>query len=207
MDIQLSNRDYIIKIEDARKVDISKYTYGELNHLNKYSCNAKALESSMGIYVAKKMVSKYYFLENSNIEMLWFRSGKPYIRINGDKSFNLPLSISHSNNFVAVLLPKHYTRKKKQSVGIDIEKIVESTPNSIIERFTNTEKKLLTKSPSRKRALYFTAIWTRKEAIAKAANKSIYDAFKFDTLNSAIPFSTIYIKEFDFVATWVYLRN
>ena len=102
-------------------------------------------------------------------------------------NLNQDISISHSRNFTAVAV----STSKDEKIGIDIEDILNVTPNTRF--FTENEKQVVTNTQK------FIEIWTKKEALFKFLKN---DSTSFIHLDATTPekygasFSTLQINNY-----------
>ena len=206
MSFTIKSRRFLIKVGKAKEVNLTYLTPDEFNHVKGYLNSSRLNESLMGIHIAKYLISNEYLVKRDCVEIKWLEDGSPYaeVKINGITR-SIFLSISHSNNYVAVIIPKmNYSKKLNYGVGVDIESIVEVVPTSIARRFSTIEQMYLSKCIYKNKELLFTYIWTRKESIFKATDKSFTDVLSLNSIHSDINVSTFYIKNYNLVISWAY---
>ncbi|MBC8047899.1 MAG: 4'-phosphopantetheinyl transferase superfamily protein [Fimbriimonadaceae bacterium] len=108
-------------------------------------------------WLASRYLLKYLMQTDVFVELLADDQGKPFIR-----NFDLHISISHSNNYVAVFISNTHT------VGIDVE---ESSRNimALKNKFlSQTELQQLSESVLQKQLIVY---WAAKEVIYKIYGK------------------------------------
>ncbi|MBC2074224.1 4'-phosphopantetheinyl transferase superfamily protein [Listeria marthii] len=121
-------------------------------------------------------LSKDFFLQETDVQIILTTYGKPYLNNISDIHFN----ISHSGSYVACAV-------SNQVVGLDIEKIGNSN-EKLIQVFHKNEIAYLNKLPSKYRRQAFYNLWSLKESY-----------IKYLGLGLAFPLNSFYIKEEDSV--------
>lgn len=123
--------------------------------------------------VLRSILGRYLAEGPSSVELRVATHGKPYVK-HGSLQFNL----SHSHDVVAIGFARN------NELGIDIEELRPIADSaSIADKFFNREEiDAIAKAPPSITHKVFLDIWTRKEAILKAAGVGITDG-----LNVAVP--------------------
>ena len=104
----------------------------------------------------KYILYKYYGYDFEKIDIQRTKNGKPYI-----KDSNLRFNVSHSGDAIIAIVGLGY-----DSVGIDMEVILNKDREKIIKRFFQKEEIEFINSSDDKN-LEFYRIWTKKEAYIK----------------------------------------
>ena len=113
-----------------------------------------------GEVLAKRAISE---ISRKKVEELYFetkKSGKPFC-----KNEHIEFSISHSGDFCVCAV-------NETPIGIDIQKIVPY--NEKVARRVCSYEELEIIEKSRDKAREFTKIWTKKEAVLKKEEKSVF---------------------------------
>lgn len=105
-------------------------------------------------------------------------SGKPYI--SGFREF----SISHSGNTWAVLFAD-------KACGLDIQYIKDCDTVKIAERWFSADEFEAVRQAGEEEDKVFTGIWTRREAMVKAAGTSIVNSKLPGTLDSEVSYQGV----------------
>ena len=93
------------------------FSQNEINTINGFKALKKQIEWISGRYLIKQMI-QHFFLENTSLDAIslsYLDEGAPFLTHHPD----IPVSLSHSNDFTAVACSKN----NQQTIGIDIEKI------------------------------------------------------------------------------------
>ncbi len=116
----------------------------------------------------RQLLSSYTSEEPAKIRFSYNPQGKPSIA--GDLSFNL----SHSGDMAVFACCLH------REIGIDLEMVkpVDDPLHMAGLVFTDEETGLLQRLPEEQKNRFFFMIWTRKEALLKAAGAGIGDVLK-----------------------------
>lgn len=132
----------------------------EIGHFKKLKYMKRKLSYFMGRYAAKKAVSTFLSGDKlKDIEIISTILGNPVVRC--AKDIVPSVSISHNNNYaVALAYPD------KHPMAIDIELIDESKVETIKSQVTEAEERLFEET-SLTEAVYYTVLWTIKEALSK----------------------------------------
>lgn len=123
--------------------------------------------------VLRSILGRYLAERPNSLELRVATHGKPYVN-HGEVQFNL----SHSHDVVAIAVAQN------NELGIDIEELRPIADSaSIADKFFNrTEIVAITRASPSIAHKIFLDIWTRKEAILKAAGVGITDG-----LNVSVP--------------------
>ena len=129
-----------------------------------------------------------YALEHS----LGVRGGKLTLQkesYGGWQAEDIFVSISHSQNALAVAV------SRGGAVGVDIEAVKEKDYGDFVGRFfTQGEKELYLAAKESDRAKHFTAIWTAKEALFKAAHKPAFLPLEVDASQGGVKTDSIVLE-------------
>ncbi|MBC8442062.1 MAG: hypothetical protein H8D87_20530, partial [Deltaproteobacteria bacterium] len=92
-------------------------SHEEISTINGFKALKKQIEWISGRYLIKQMMQQLFFKNTSldQITLSYLDQGAPFLTTSPD----LPVSLSHSNDYTASAACKN----KKQTIGIDIEKI------------------------------------------------------------------------------------
>lgn len=121
-----------------------------LEKINKLKHDCDKSISLISHLFAKWQISRDLSIPFDNVTLLFNEHGKPYI-----EKEDYHFSISHSQNIIAFT-------SHSSPVGIDIQKIDETSSLSAMRFFTEQEKEYIQSSTDR-----FFEIWTKKEAYLK----------------------------------------
>lgn len=132
------------------------------------------VKSLLAEILLRYSLSKDFFLQKKDVQIISTTYGKPYLNNISDIHFN----ISHSGSYVACAV-------SNQVVGLDIEKIGNSN-DKLIQVFHKNEIAYLNKLPSKSRKEAFYKLWSLKESY-----------IKYLGLGLAFPLNSFYIKEED----------
>tara|TARA_A100001015_G_C14916802_1_gene682696 strand:- start:131 stop:745 length:615 start_codon:yes stop_codon:yes gene_type:complete len=146
-------KDFIIN--QNTKIKLWKVNLGELDYsdLDEYDTNLLELKKNQLVKEQFLAVRKTIQIENLNYKIRYDKSGIPLI------NSKLNISISHSNQMVAVLLSGN------SKIGVDIQ-LKENKILNVQDKFLNNSEKLKIKYQTD--IDYLTMIWTAKESIYKA---------------------------------------
>ena len=124
----------------------------------------------------KYILSKYYFMNFSDIEIIRGQNGKPYI-----KNSDIKYSVSHKKNYMVAVFSYN-------EIGIDIEILTDKDYSGIVDRyFFEDERKYILSSISKlEQNKRFFEIWTKKEAYIKKYALNISYIKKIDSLKEDI---------------------
>ena len=112
-------------------------------------------------------------LHGKNLTFLENKDGKPYIA----EYLELHYNLSHSSNYVALVLDRHL-------VGIDVEEI-RGDCRKLVKRFFSAEEKDALEAQWSD--TFFTKLWTRKESYLKATGFGMRMPLEgFSTLNHRV---------------------
>ena len=161
----------------------------EKAHIQQFLSADRRNESLSGISIIKKLVGNMYSLRPKQIQIEWDSLGAPKALLQKSRTerMHMPVSISHSEGVVAgICISPISDITNLPQIGIDIEKIPNSTPLSIVENFSAQEKVYLSILPQWQKSLIFTKLWTRKEALAKSSNLPLGDIISWNVIHSKI---------------------
>ncbi|MFN3695212.1 MAG: 4'-phosphopantetheinyl transferase family protein, partial [Ignavibacterium sp.] len=145
----------------------------EKGKVNRFKFSVNRQNSIITYYFRRKILSQYLIIEPSEIEFSYNAYGKPLI--SEPQRSGIHFNYSHSDDFLIFAVSKNI------EVGIDIE-LVKDLPDLIdlaknyfsdseFQHFHSLENKI-------DRINFFYKIWTRKEALLKAAGIGITDDLK-----------------------------
>jgi 4'-phosphopantetheinyl transferase len=161
--------------------DISRCVLADdvlLSYLNKddkirfkaYTSAARKRQFGMGRWAIKQGLKRIYGLPETHQYQLL--NHQDWVEALQSRSFSV--SISHSGDYVAVLIADAGVR-----LGVDVEKHKVRNYAELLEGFaTEDERKLVINSSSPKHQFY--RLWTAKEALLKATQKSLLEIGKED---------------------------
>jgi 4'-phosphopantetheinyl transferase len=107
---------------------------------------------------ARTMLRKMLPSSEENIAITYDEYGKPHL-----SSKNFHISISHSGEYVALIISKKY------SAGIDIERIRSGKIESIAHRFLSPQEKSI--MPADDPLRFYYMVWSAKETLYKIDGK------------------------------------
>ena len=119
-------------------------------------------------YFLREFLSHFLQIDFDNVAISYSKSGKPYLsdKINSNLKFNY----SHSGDYII------YAFTSDDEIGVDIEEIKDIPEFDELSRthFSDEEQSIYfeLKNPDEKKKLFYR-IWTRKEALLKAAGSGI----------------------------------
>lgn len=124
----------------------------------------------------KYILSKYYFMNFTDIEIIRGQNGKPYI-----KNSDIKYSVSHKKNYMVAVF-------SYDEIGIDIEILTDKDYSGIVDRyFFEDEREYILSSISKlEQNKRFFEIWTKKEAYIKKYALNISYIKKIDSLREDI---------------------
>lgn len=141
----------------------------ELKTINGFKALKKQIEWICGRYVIKHMI-QHIFLDNTpldHITLSYLEQGAPFV----SNSPDIPVSLSHSNDYTAAAC----STDKRQTIGIDIEKITKK-PDIYFLKTAFTQNEILYLEDD---AATIFKHWTIKEAylkyIKKGFNESLHN--------------------------------
>jgi 4'-phosphopantetheinyl transferase len=140
----------------------------EISTINGFRALKKQVEWISGRYMIKRMIQQF-FLENTSLDQInlsYEDLGAPFLTILPD----LPVSLSHSNDYTAVACCKD----KGQTIGIDIEKIAKK-PDTFFMKTAFTHAEILN---LRQGAAQIFKNWTIKEAYLKYIKKGFNESLQ-----------------------------
>jgi len=124
----------------------------------------------------KYILSKYYFMNFADIEIIRGQNGKPYI-----KNSDIKYSVSHKKDYIVAVF-------SHDEIGIDIEILTDKDYSGIVNRyfFEDERKYILTPISELEKNKRFFEIWTKKEAYIKKYDLNISYIKKIDSLKEDI---------------------
>lgn len=151
------------------------------NKIENLKRNSDKIISFFSELLIKYSVCKKYNIEYKNILFEYNKYGKPSIK--GMPYYNF--SVSHSGNMIAFA-------DSLEPIGIDIEIMGKSRPNTAKHFFTENEYKFILDSENQDEAFY--RIWTSKESYVKMIGTGLSKSFRsFNVLDNE--FSKYFISE------------
>jgi 4'-phosphopantetheinyl transferase len=138
----------------------------EISTINGFRALKKQVEWISGRYMIKQMIQQL-FLENvclDQISLSYQDLGAPFLTLLPD----LPVSLSHSNDYTAVACSKN----KGQTIGVDIEKIAKM-PDAFFMKTAFTQNEILNLNED---AAQIFKNWTIKEAYLKYIKKGFNES-------------------------------
>lgn len=119
-------------------------------------------------YFLRELLSYYLQIDFDKVVISYSKSGKPYL--NDKINSNLKFNYSHSGDYII------YAFTSDDEIGVDIEEIKDIPEFDELSRahFSDEEQSIYfeLKNPDEKKKLFYR-IWTRKEALLKAAGSGI----------------------------------
>jgi len=154
--------------ETFKKDDFIKpfFSDGEISTINSFKALKKQVEWISGRYLIKQMI-QHFFLENSCLDQItlsYLDQGAPYITNHPD----IPVSLSHSNDYATTAC----CNDKRQTIGIDIEKITKK-PDIYFMKIAFTQNEILYLKDD---AVEIFKNWTIKEAYLKYIKKGFNES-------------------------------
>lgn len=143
----------------------------------------RAVQHNAGIDLLTEGILKEYSIKISSLDIAKADFGKPYL----PQYPNIFFSISHCNGLAVCLI-------SDSNCGVDCEKIRTSRDNVAHRIFSENELKVYEKKTGGQKDIFFTALWTLKEAYGKADGRGIaamkYAEFYTDNgiICSSVPF-------------------
>ena len=145
-----------------------------LEKINKLKHDCDKSISLLSHLFARWQISRDLSIPFDNVTFSYNEYGKPYI-----EKEDYHFSISHSHNIIAFT-------SHSSPVGIDIQKIDETSSLSAMRFFTEKEKEYIASDVNR-----FFEIWTKKEAYLKMLGVGLSKPLSsFDVLTMPLFFST-----------------
>jgi 4'-phosphopantetheinyl transferase len=143
--------DYSI-LSDSEKIIVKRFRLED--DRDRYVIGRKSL---------RLLLSKYLSVNPSDIQIIAERGQKPYIK---SPDSAIRFNISHSGEWVIIAFAQN-------ELGVDIEKIDSAFDytNLLPEHFSLEEQLFVSRSENPVSAFYF--LWTRKEALTKAAGNGL----------------------------------
>lgn len=140
------------------------------DRFNAYTNTARKRQFGMARWLIKQVLKRHFGLAESHTYQL--HNYTQWIVTAESKSF--AVSISHSGVYVAVVVTESDVR-----LGVDVEKHKIRNYSELLEGFaTLAERQLITNSSAQKNNFY--RLWTAKEALLKATQKTLLDIAKVD---------------------------
>jgi 4'-phosphopantetheinyl transferase len=137
----------------------------EKNRANRFHFSQHRARFTEARSQLRQILSLYCGIAAKNIQFHYSDHGKPDL---AGSSLPITFNTSHSHELVT------YVIGYQQAVGIDIEKIAETTHDKLAERFFNPQENLALQSlPSAERQMAFYTLWARKEALMKATGQGL----------------------------------
>ena len=102
-------------------------------------------------------------LSPERVGLSYTPTGKPFLSM--EMASDAPkFSLSHSSDITIVAVSAH------RELGVDVEKLrgVTNLERVALSHFTTRGQEMLRAAPPRQRSAVFLALWTRREAVAKA---------------------------------------
>ncbi|MDA3791350.1 MAG: 4'-phosphopantetheinyl transferase superfamily protein [Desulfobacula sp.] len=152
-------------------------SHEEISTINGFKALKKQMEWISGRYLIKQMMQQL-FLGNASLDQItlsYLDQGAPFLTTNPD----LPVSLSHSNDYTASACCKD----KKQTLGIDIEKITKK-PDAYFMKTAFTQNEILNLKDD---AAQIFKNWTIKEAYLKYIKKGFNESLhRVEVINNEI---------------------
>ena len=149
----------------------------EINTINGFKVLKKQREYISSRYLIKLMIQSGFSLNIplDQINLSSLNQGAPFLNYDP----NIPLSLSHSNNYTAAVCCKN----RGKTIGIDIEKIAKK-PDIWFLKTAFTQKEI---AHLQDNAVSIFQNWTIKEAYLKYIKKGFYeDLQKVEVINNEI---------------------
>ncbi len=140
----------------------------EIATINSFKALKKQLEWFSGRYLIKELLQHVFFEGTPlhEISLSYLEQGAPVV----EKKTDIPISLSHSNDFTAVACSTDQT----QIIGLDIEKIAKKPDANFLKTaFTQNEISHLVDD-----AAHIFKNWTIKEAYLKYIKKGFNESLK-----------------------------
>ncbi len=149
----------------------------EINTINNFKALKKQIEWISGRYLIKQMI-QHIFLKNLRLDQItlsYLEQGAPILTDYPD----IPVSLSHSDDYTAAACCKN----KKQTIGVDIEKITKK-PDAFFLKTAFTQNEILHMKDD---AIEIFKHWTIKEAYLKYIKKGFNESLhKVEVINNEI---------------------
>lgn len=143
----------------------------ELVRANRFKVESVRKNFLISHYLLRETLCRDLQTGSSSIRYRYGEHGKPHLDTPGRR--NLHFSLSHSGNRILIAICHDY------EIGVDIERIQESSKPLQLARYFMTEDEVLQlselKNLAAQRQFFFT-LWTRKEAYVKAIGKGFFHA-------------------------------
>ena len=153
------------------------FSHEEISTINGFRALKKQIEWISGRYLIKQMIQQL-FLKSASLDQIilsYLEQGAPFLTSHPD----LPVSLSHSNNYTAAACCKD----KKKTLGIDIEKIAKK-PDVYFMKTAFTQNEILNLKDD---ALEIFKNWTIKEAYLKYIQKGFNESLhRVEVINNEI---------------------
>ncbi|TCP70040.1 4'-phosphopantetheinyl transferase family protein [Baia soyae] len=182
---------YWIKIPSAMHSDeLSPYTaildQKEAEKLYSYLVDHKKKEFLLGRMLLKGVLGQYLGLESADIRFQENEYGKLYLTPNLQEKKQIYFNLTHTDGLVACAVTR------TGEVGIDVENTVKDHLE-VMPLVFQEEEQAFVKKPNdlETRLQHFYWLWTRKEAVMKAAGKG----FSMKPLSFTVPL--LHHREFD----------
>jgi len=184
------NRIYLSKIDLSLNHDTYNSLLQAISKENRERCRRfkfmeDALRTLYGELILRHVLIQHFSSNNEGIKILKGESGKPYV-----SGVPIHFNISHSGDFVVCAI-------SEQSIGIDIEKIVEVDLTLATRYFCRCEYDDLLAQDKNNRHDYFFSLWTLKESYIKwlGGGMSIpLDSFYFKIADDGISMTDTHRK-------------
>ncbi len=134
---------------------------GEKEQVDKIKAESRLNEFVLGRYLLKKRLSEQTGQPAETLVLQKRAYGKLYLE--GNPCF---FNLSHSGNYLVVAI------SQKDEIGVDIEHVTRRSTHytDIAQRyFTQAEGHAIKDAPSSEQSILFHEVWTKKEAVLKAA--------------------------------------
>jgi len=155
----------------------SFFSEGEISTINGFKALKKQLEWICGRILIKQMI-QHIFLKNTPLEQIclsYQALGAPFVTDHPD----IPVSLSHSNDYTVAAC----SLDKKQTLGIDIEKIAKKTDIFFLKTAFTQDEILYLKDDAG--AIFNN--WTIKEAYLKYIKKGFNESLhRVEVINNEI---------------------
>ncbi len=110
----------------------------------------------------RECLKTYYIEYNENTRLSFGEMGKPSLADYDEIHFNL----SHADGIAACFVTN-------RECGVDCEKVRQYRPNVVKRSFSESEKRLMEKTPESERDIMFFRLWTLKESFVKTIGTGI----------------------------------
>jgi phosphopantetheinyl transferase len=142
----------------------SKNSLDEFNRLTK----TRKVEKFIVLKAVEKALKAVFNKENIYFEILKSKTGKPSLHVKGVKD---PLFLSYSHSKKSVFL----AISKETNIGVDVEEIQRLKSHRAFSKWLHQDEFIYLEKKDFKA---LTAIWTRKEALAKINGAGYKMSFK-----------------------------